>query len=89
MWKSVAFRLAVFCGVLVIASLIVFSGIFYFGTVRVLYEEVDRKITSISQQLEDNFDKNGLEALSREIQVVLSDKIDVETEIYLLTGSDG
>ncbi len=89
MWKSVAFQLAVFCGVLVIVSLIVYSSIFYFGTIRVLYKEVDRKITSISQQLADNYDKNGLDALSREIHIVLSDKIDVETEIYLLTEADG
>jgi len=89
LWKSVAFRLAVFCGVLVIGSVTIFSAIFYFGTIRVLIQDVDRKITSISQRLSDKFETQGVEALRTEIDAMLSDKIDVETEIYYLGGIDG
>ncbi len=89
LWESVAFRLAVFCGVLVIGSVTIFSAIFYFGTIRVLNHDVDRKITSISQRLSEKFDTQGLDDLHKEIDVILSDKFDVDTEIYYLAGSDG
>ncbi len=89
LWESVAFRLAVFCGVLVIGSVTIFSAIFYFGTIRVLNHDVDRKITSISQRLSEKFEAQGLEALHKEIDEILSDKFDVDTEIYYLAGTDG
>jgi signal transduction histidine kinase len=89
LWKSVAFRLAVFCGALVIGSVTIFSTIFYFGTIRVLIQDVDRKITSISERLSDKFETRGLEALHGEIDAMLSDKFDVDTEIYYLAGADG
>ncbi len=88
LWKSVAFRLAVFCGVLVIGSVTIFSTIFYFGTIRTLIRDIDRKITSISLRLSDKFETQGLEALHKEIDAMLSDKIDVDTEIYYLAGND-
>jgi len=89
LWRSVAFRLAVFCGVLVIGSITVFSVVFYFGTIRVLEQEVDRKITSISERLVNSFKTSGFEALQREIKINLTDKFDVDTEIYFLGGHDG
>lgn len=89
LWRSVAFRLAVFCGALVICSITVFSAVFYFGTIRVLDREVDRKITSISERLANSFTTRGFETLQREIKIILTDKVDVDTEIYFLSGPDG
>lgn len=89
LWRSVAFRLAVFCGVLVMGSTAVFSAAFYFGTIREMDREVDRKIASMSERLTNNFEASGLEALQREIQIILTDKFDVDTEIYFLGGPDG
>jgi len=89
LWRSVAFRLALFCGVLVIGSTTVFSAIFYFGTIRKLDQQVDQKIVSISERLANNFETRGFEALQREIQTLLTDKFDVDTEIYFLGGPDG
>jgi signal transduction histidine kinase len=89
LWRSVAFRLAVFCGVLVIVSTAFFSAVFYFGTIREMDREVDRKIASISERLANNYEARGFEALQREIQSILTDKFDVDTEIYFLGGPDG
>ena len=89
LWESVAFRLAIFCGALVMGSVTIFSAIFYFGTIRVLNQDVDRKITSISQLLSVKYGTQGLGSLHREIDAVLSDRLDVDTEIYYLAGADG
>ena len=89
LWESVAFRLAIFCGALVMGSVTIFSAIFYFGTIRVLNQDVDRKITSISQLLSVKYGTQGLDALHREIDAILNDKFDVDTEIYYLAGADG
>jgi signal transduction histidine kinase len=89
LWRSVAFRLALFCGVLVIGSTAVFSAIFYFGTIRKLDQEVDQNIVSISERLTNNFKAKGFDALQTEIQTLLTDKFDVDTEIYFLSGPDG
>ena len=89
LWESVAFRLAIFCGILVISSVTIFSIIFYFGTISVLNQDVDRKITFISQRISSQFETHGLEALHKEIDAILNDKFDVDTEIYYLAGTDG
>jgi signal transduction histidine kinase len=46
-------------------------------------------IASRSQRLASIFEKRGLEALQNEIQALLSDKIEVDTEIYSLSWPDG
>ena len=89
LWRSVAFRLALFCGVLVIGSTAIFSTIFYFGTIRKLDQEVDQNLVSISERLTNNFKAKGFDALQTEIQTLLTDKFDVDTEIYFLSGPDG
>ncbi len=89
LWRSVAFRLAVLCGALVICSITVFAGVFYFGTIRVLNQEVDLIIASRSQRLATNFERRGLDALKKEIQSILNDKYEMDTEIYSLGWPDG
>jgi signal transduction histidine kinase len=89
LWGSVAFRLALACGILVVVSITVFATFFYFGTVGVLDKEVDRKIDLISQRLASHFETKGLDGLQREIQDALNDRVDSDTEIYLLVSPDG
>ena len=43
-WHSVAFRLALICGVLVIAATVMLSTVFYVNTIGVLNQEADKKI---------------------------------------------
>lgn len=89
LWGSVAFRLALACGILVAGSIAVFATVFYFGTVGVLNKGVDRKIDLIIQKLASHFETTGLDGLQREIQDTLNDRVDSDTEIYLLVSPDG
>lgn len=88
-WNSVAFRLALICGGLVVASTVLLSVVFYFGTVGVMGRNTDSKITSISQRLTDHAKLNGLKSMTIRIEQALSDGVDSDTEIYLLTDSSG
>jgi signal transduction histidine kinase len=89
LWRSVAFRLAVLCGALVICSITIFAGVFYLGTIRVLNQEVDLIIASRSKRLATNFERRGLDALKKEIESILNDKYEMDTEIYSLGWPDG
>jgi signal transduction histidine kinase len=89
LWTSVAFRLALGYGILVVASMSVTSAVFYFGTVGVLSHNTDAKLIAISSRLADHFRTRGAEALREEIDRLLDDGVDQDTEVYLFIGPDG
>jgi len=84
-WHSVAFRLALICGALVIASVILFSTVFYFATIGVMARTIDSKIIAISARLSEDAQNNGLNTVAQRIEHTLSDGVDSDTEILLLT----
>jgi len=86
--QSVAFRLALGYGALVIGSMIVTSLVFYFGTVGIVGRDIDSKLFTVSQRLTDRFDSNGLEALQQYMLQLLRDGIDQDTEDYLLVDPE-
>src|SRR5215470_3780973 len=86
---TVAFRLALGYGLLAIGSMSVISAAFYFGTVGVLSRSTDAKIISISNRLADHYETRGDEGLRQEIQQLLADGIEQDTEVYLLVAPDG
>ena len=88
-WGTVAFRLALSYGLLAIGSMSVISAAFYFGTVGVLERSTDAKLLSISTRLARHFESRGEEGLWQEIQQLLVDGIDQDTEVYLLVAPDG
>ena len=88
-WGNVAFRLALGYGLLAIGSMSVISAAFYFGTVGVLARGIDAKLLSTAKRLADHFESRGSEALRQEIQQLLVDGIDQDTEVYLLVAQDG
>jgi signal transduction histidine kinase len=88
-WGTVAFRLALGYGLLAIGSMTVISAAFYFGTVGVLSRSTDAKLLSISKRLADHYETRGGEGLRQEVQQLLMDGIEQDTEVYLLTGPDG
>jgi signal transduction histidine kinase len=88
-WSTVAFRLALGYGLLAIGSMSVISASFYFGTVGVLARSTDAKILSIWKRLAEHFESRGSEALRQEIQQLLVDGIEQDTEVYLLVAPDG
>jgi signal transduction histidine kinase len=87
--NTVAFRLAVGYGALVLCAVAVISAVLYFGTVGVLGREIDAKLLAISERLTNHFETRGNAALQQEMEQLLTDGIDQDTEVYLLLGPDG
>jgi signal transduction histidine kinase len=88
-WGTVAFRLALSYGLLAIGSMSVISAAFYFGTVGVLERSTDAKLLSLSKRLAEHFESRGDEGLRKEIEQLLVDGIEQDTEVYLLVAPDG
>jgi hypothetical protein len=89
LFNTVAFRLAMGYGVLVLCAVAVISTILYLGTVGVLDREINAKLYLISDRLVNRFEEHGLEGVQQGIDQLLTDGIDYDTEIYLLVGPDG
>jgi signal transduction histidine kinase len=87
--NSIANRLALGNGALLVVLILVTSGVFYFGTVGVLDRSIDGKIISISNRLHDTYGERPLAELVREINNELTDGIDSDTEIFLVTSPSG
>ena len=88
-WTSVAFRLALGYAILAVASMSIIAAVFYFGTVGVLARNTDAKMQSLSTRLVAHFQDRGAEALRQEIERLLADGVEQDTEVYLLIGPDG
>jgi signal transduction histidine kinase len=76
-------------GALVLGAVAVISAVLYFGTVGVLVPGINAKLFAISERLTSHFETRGSAALQHEIQQLLTDGIDQDTEVYLLLGPDG
>ncbi|MEI8401369.1 MAG: HAMP domain-containing sensor histidine kinase [Alcaligenaceae bacterium] len=88
-WHSVAFRLALLCGGLVVASVLVLSSVFYFVSLGLLARNIDSKIVSITEKLSEDAESNGLFVVAQRIESTLSDGVDSDVEILLLTNALG
>jgi signal transduction histidine kinase len=86
---SIAARLVLGYGLLVAASFVAVSAVFYFGTIGVLNRGIDTKVVSISNRLSDVYQSQSIEGLSREINRELADGIDSDTELFLVLSSTG
>lgn len=86
---SVAVRLAVGYGFLILLCILVSSATFYFATVGVLAGEIDGTLTASSARLTRHFDQRGVEVVRQEIDQLLNDGINQDTEVYLLAAPDG
>jgi len=86
---SVTFRLAVGYGALMLLSMAVLALTLYLGTVGMLNHGIDRKLTSLSLHLSQRASGDGRDALRQEIQRLLDDGIDSDTEVYQLVAPDG
>lgn len=89
LWRTVAFRLALGYGLLAVGSMAVLSAAFYFGTVGVLARSTDANLFALSNRLTRHFQERGGEVLRQEIQQLLVDGIEQDTEVYLLVAPDG
>jgi signal transduction histidine kinase len=87
--NSIAARLAMGNGALLVGLICVISGVFYFGTVGVLDRSMDGKISAISRRLLATYGNRPVADLVREIDGELKDGIDSDTEIFLVTSATG
>lgn len=87
--RSVAFRLALGFGVLVVATMTVVSVTLYFGTVGVIDRGIDAKLSRISELLIERFETGDAQALQSKITQLLTDGIDQDTEVYGVLEANG
>ncbi|MNM38771.1 Sensor kinase CusS [compost metagenome] len=87
--RSIAARLALGYGVLVVVSISIVCAVFYFGTIGVLDRSVDRKLTLLSERLAALYQPDDASRTMAEIAHLLTDRTDSDTEIFLLTDADG
>ena len=87
--RSIAARLALGYGVLVVVSISIVCAVFYFGTIGVLDRSVDRKLTLLSERLAALYQQGGSSRTTAEIAHLLTDRTDSDTEIFLLVDADG
>jgi signal transduction histidine kinase len=87
--NTVAFRFAIGYGALVVGAVALISAVLYFGTIGVLDRGINAKLSAVSKRLTKHFETRGSAALQREIEELLTDGIDQDTEVYLLLKPDG
>ncbi len=89
LFSTVTFRLALGYGALVIGAMVATSIVLYFGTVGVIDRNIDSKIKAISERLTNQYETQGITGVQREIEQLLTDGVDQDTEIYLLVDARG
>jgi signal transduction histidine kinase len=89
LFGTVTFRLALGYGALVLGAVALISAVLFFGTIGVLVPGIDAKLYATSERLTTRFETRGIAALEQEIQQLLTDGVDQDTEVYLLNGPDG
>jgi signal transduction histidine kinase len=89
LFGSVTLRLALGYGALVVSAMMLISAVFYYGTVGVIGRGIDAKLYATSQHLANQFSERGIDALRTEIDQLLTDGIDQDTEVYLLLDPEG
>jgi signal transduction histidine kinase len=89
LFNTVAFRLALGYGILVVATVGVISTILYLGTVGVISREIDARLYGELDRLSKRFEERGVAGVEQGIQEFLTDGINTDTEVYLLAGPDG
>jgi signal transduction histidine kinase len=72
-----------------VASVLVLSSVFYFVSIGLLARNIDGKIMSITEKFTEDAESNGLFVLAQRIESTLSDGVDSDVEILLLTNALG
>jgi signal transduction histidine kinase len=86
---SVVFRMAAGYGLLLLFSVAVISAVFYVATAGLLRRNIDQQLGSSSRHLAQLEEQYGIGALAREVNSLLNDNQDSDTEIYLLLDRQG
>lgn len=86
---NLAVRLALGYGILVVGAMATMVAVVYFGTVGVVERGIDSKVHKMSNLLLGEYRNAGIPALHREIDALLNDNVDQDSEVYLLAGPNG
>jgi signal transduction histidine kinase len=87
--RSIATQLVIANAVMLGATLLVLSSIFYFGTIGVLDRSIDGKIMAASDRLVSAFGRRPISDLAAEIDRELADGVDEDVKIFLVTSAAG
>lgn len=88
-WGSLAFRLALSYGGLMVLTMSIVLAVFYVQTVGVVRLRMDRQAENHLKRLMEHSNKYGEGALENEIRQTLIDGVNTDTEIIILTDPDG
>ena len=88
-WSTVSFRIALVYGALVVTSLTLLSGVFYYGTVVVEARSIDSRLEASATSLSAHYMDHGAAAVRKEIEQLLDDGLNQDTEVYLLLDAKG
>lgn len=88
-WSSLAFRLALSYGAMLVFTVAVVLAVFYIQIVGVLRNRLDQYATTQLKRLQEYAAVNGVGALRDEVDHMLRDGINTDTEIILLLSPEG
>lgn len=88
-WRSLAFRLALSYGCMLVFTVAVVLAVFYLQIVGVLRNRLDQYATTQLKRLEDYAAVHGVAALHDQIDHLMRDGINTDTEIILLLTPEG
>ncbi|WP_459616601.1 sensor histidine kinase [Bordetella sp. 2513F-2] len=89
LWSSVAFRLTLNYSLLALAAALASLVIFYYQTSHLLTSQFSRQVTITAQRLGAHFERGGLAGLIDEIELELADRVNTDTEMFLLLDGQG
>lgn len=88
-WDSLSFRLAFYCGLLMVIVLLTTLGVVHLRTVGVMQQALERQVRSASQQLAARHADGGRDAVVTEVQRLLHDGVQSDAEVYLVLDAAG
>ena len=88
-WSSLAFRLALSYGGLLVLTMAIVLSVFYVQTVGVVRLRLDRQAENHLKRLMEHSAKYGEQALEHEIEQTLLDGVNTDTEILILMDPKG
>ena len=88
-WSSLAFRLALSYGGLMVLTMVIVLSVFYVQTVGVVRVRLDKQAENHVRRLMEHSAKYGPGALENEILQTIRDGVNTDTEILILMDRDG
>lgn len=88
-WSSLAFRLALSYGALMVLTMTIVLAVFYVQTVGVVRVRLDKQAENHVRRLMEHSAKYGPGALESEILQTIRDGVNTDTEILILMDHDG